>query len=117
MAVEIPTEVVVIIAAIVGAAARTLYPYWEKLRENPEILFERKFLGTAIVSFVSAVAIGIGLFPTLLENVADSGLSQSAIFATVALMAFGINSGSNMALSSKTVVVQKNPDGTTTPIK
>jgi hypothetical protein len=108
LATEIPTEIVVIVAAIIGTAARTLYPYWEKARENPDIVFERKFLGTALVSFVSAVAIGVGLFPSLLDNVADSGLSQAAVFATVALMAFGIDSGSNMLLSKKTT------SGTTT---
>lgn len=93
------TETIVIIGAIVGTAARTLFPYWEKLRENPDIIFERKFLGTAIVSFVAAVAIGIGIFPTLLEGVANSDLSLAGVFATTALAAFGLNAGTNMALS------------------
>lgn len=103
-------EVIVIIGAVVGSAARTLFPFWEKLRENPELIFERKFLGTAIISFVSAVALGIGAFPTLLESVQGLNLSPGVIFAIVATAAFGINSGANMLLSHKTTT----PTTTTT---
>ena len=106
MVTEITTEAVVIIGGIVGTAARTLFPFWERLRENPDLLFERKFLGTAIVSFVSAIAIGVGLYPSLLANIQDSGvsgLSISAIFVITALAAYGLNSGANDLLKSKTI--------------
>lgn len=102
MAIELPTEVIVIIAAIVGTAARTLYPYWERLRIDPDLIFERKFLGTAIVSFVGAMAIGLSLFPALLENVANSTLSAAGVFVVVALMAYSISAGSNEALKRTT---------------
>jgi hypothetical protein len=106
-ALEMPNETVVFIGAIVGSAARTLFPFWEKARENPDIIFERKFLGTAIISFVSAVALGIGAFPTLLQTVEGMNLSPGVIFAIVATAAFGINSGANMLLSHKTTAETK----------
>lgn len=96
------TDVVVIVGAILGAAAATLFPYWSKLRENPDLLFERKFLGTAIISVVGSAAIAIGLFPSLLEqaNQAGSTVSQGAVFAMTALTSFGLTRASNMVMPS-----------------
>lgn len=97
MVFELSTEWIVILASITGSAAATLYPYWEKLRVDPELLFEKKFLGTAIVSIVASVALGVSIFPSLFANI-PPGLSQAGIFAIVATSAFGINRGSNMML-------------------
>lgn len=116
MVIEISVEAVVVGGAILGTAARTLYPYWERLRDSPELLFEKKFLGTAIVSFVGAAAIGIGLFPTLLANIPQDGsLSLASVFAITALSAFGLNSGSNMILSHKTTSSPADTSTTTPP--
>lgn len=105
MAFEMSTEIIVIIASILGSAAATLYPYWEKLRETPELVFEKKFIGTAAISVITAVALGISIFPQMLETVVGSTLSLAGIFAIVATTAFGINRGSNMLMTRPFQVV------------
>lgn len=99
------TDLTVIAGAALGNFARTMIPYWAKLRENPEIVFERKFLGTAVISFIGALGLGLGLFPMFAETVQNSGLSLAAVFATVALSAFGLNAGINWGIDQ--VVVSK----------
>lgn len=104
-------EIMVFIGAVMGALAATMIPYWQKLRETPELIFERKFIGTAVLSAIAAFALAVGTFPTLLENIASeaSTLSLGAIFAITAAMSFGINRGANMALSAVEVVVAPAP--------
>ena len=99
MVFELSTETIVIIASIVGTAAGTLYPYWEKLRENPDIIFEKKFIGTAIVSVIASMALGFSIFPAMLESIEGTTLGLAGIFAMVATASFGINRGSNMMLT------------------
>ena len=92
-------EIVVYIAIVLGTVAGTLYPYWSKLREFPEMAFEKKFLGTAVISFIASLAISVSLFPTLLaQATADSSLSLASVFAITALSAFGLNRASNMIM-------------------
>jgi hypothetical protein len=98
------TDLAVIAGAALGNFARTMVPYWAKLREMPELVFERKFLGTAIISFIGALGLGLGLFPTFAASVGDSGLSLAAVFATVALSAFGLNAGINWGIDQVTAV-------------
>lgn len=95
-------EIMVFVGAVMGAFAATMLPFWQKLRENPELAFERKFIGTAIVAFVTSMALGIGTFPMLLDNIVSQAatLSLGAVFAITAAMSFGINRGANMALTA-----------------
>ena len=92
------TDLTVIGGAVLGNFARTMIPYWAKLKETPEILFEKKFLGTAIISFLGAIGVGLGLFPTILETVDVSSMSLAGIFAIVALASFGLNAGINWGI-------------------
>lgn len=95
-------EIMVFVGAIMGAFAATMIPFWAKLRENPDLAFERKFIGTAIVSFITSVAIGIGLFPVLIAQIAETAATASlaGIFAITAAASFGINRAGNMVLST-----------------
>ena len=102
-------ELMVFVGAVMGAFAATMLPFWAKLREDPNLVFEKKFIGTAIVAFVTAVALGIGVFPALLSGVADSALSLGAIFAITAAAAFGLNRGANMALPSPATEPEPKP--------
>ncbi len=49
------TTVVVLVVALGGALARTLVPYLQVLRDNPETTFDRKFLLPPIVSCIIAL--------------------------------------------------------------
>jgi len=93
-------EIMVFVGAIMGAFAATMIPYWAKLREDPSLAFEKKFIGTAVVSFVTAVAIGVGLFPVLIAQVDTATASLAGIFAITAAASFGINRAGNMVLST-----------------
>jgi hypothetical protein len=96
------TDLTVIAGATLGNFARTMIPYWAKLKEMPELVFEKKFLGTAIISFLGALGIGLGLFPTLIETVPVNSMSLAGIFAIVALSAFGLNAGINWGIDQVT---------------
>jgi hypothetical protein len=92
------TDVTVIAGATLGNFARTMIPYWAKLKEAPETIFEKKFLGTAIISFLGALGIGLGLFPSLVASTPIESMSLAGIFAVVALSAFGLNAGINWGI-------------------
>lgn len=92
------TDITVIAGATLGNFARTMIPYWAKLRETPEMIFEKKFLGTAIISFLGATGIGIGLYPTLIQNVDINTMSLAGIFAITSLSAFGLNAAMNWGI-------------------
>lgn len=49
------TTVVVLLIALLGALGRTLVPYLQILRDNPETPFDRKFLLPPLVSCVIAL--------------------------------------------------------------
>ena len=106
-------EWVVILACVIGTFARTLLPYWNKLQENPETVFEKKFLGTAALSFITSLAIGFGIFPSIFANVESNG-SLTSVFAIAALMAFGINTGANMIAGGGSNKPEE-PNGSLTP--
>lgn len=107
---QLLAHLTVIAGATLGNFARTMIPYWAKLQTNPDMIFEKKFLGTALVSFIGALGLGLGLFPTLIEQVPISSMSLAAIFAVVALTAYGINAGINWgmdkALKAEVLAVQ-----------
>ena len=111
-------ELVVFIAAVLGTLAGTLYPYWAKLRENPEMGFEKKFVGTAVISFIASIAISIGLFSMLVEaaqQIANTG-SLASVFAITATSAFGIARASNMLMPSREKAVETETSTTTTTV-
>jgi hypothetical protein len=49
------STIVVLVTAIVAAVARTLIPYLQTLRDNPETKFDSKFLVPPIVSCIIAL--------------------------------------------------------------
>lgn len=93
---------VVFAGAVAGAFAATMIPYWQKMREDPGIIFDKKFLGTALWAVGTSLGMSFWLFTTLLENAhtVSGTTSLGAIFIMTAVAAFGINTGTNKFLTS-----------------
>jgi hypothetical protein len=51
----VSNTVIVVFVALLGVVARTLVPYLQTLKDNPETTFDRKFCVPAVVSVVIAV--------------------------------------------------------------
>ena len=76
-----PTVVVLIVAAS-GALARTLVPYLETLKDNPDTPFNRKFLIPPVVSSViSLVTLPLALSALPREMLESPTLSISGLAA------------------------------------
>jgi hypothetical protein len=95
---------VVFAGAVAGAFAATMIPYWQKLREQPDLVFDKKFLGTALWAIGTALGMGFWLFTSLLDSAQKlaSVSSLGAIFIMTATAAFGINVGTNKFITSVT---------------
>lgn len=95
---------VVLAGAVAGSFAATMIPYWQKLRETPELIFEKKFLGTAVWAIATSLGMSFWLFTTLLQNAQSlsSNTSLGAIFIMTAVTAYGINVGTNKFITSVT---------------
>ena len=95
------TEGVVYGAAFLGTLARTLVPYWDRLRTNPETVFEKKFLGTAAIGLVTSAIIAVTLFVPMLQLVDNAGnATLGAVFALVFTSALGMNELINWGVRS-----------------
>jgi hydrogenase-4 membrane subunit HyfE len=81
------STVVVLLTAIVAIVARTLIPYLQTLRDNPETQFDRKFLVPPIISCIIALlTLPISLSalpPELLNPSAPSLALLVAVFVAV----------------------------------
>ena len=74
--------IVVLFVAVLGALARTLVPYLETLRDNPEMPFDRKFLVPPIVSCVIAlITLPLALSALPKELMESAALSTSGLVA------------------------------------
>jgi hypothetical protein len=99
---EIVTSGIVFGAAFLGTLARTILPYWDKLRAEPELVFEKKFLGTAAIALATSAVTAGSLFAPMLDLVDDAGnASLAAVFFIVFTAALGTNEIINWALSTK----------------
>ena len=96
------TQAVVFGGAFLGTLTRTLLPYWDKMRETPELVFEKKFLGTAVIAIIISAVVGATLFTpmmALVESVGEATLA--AVFFLVFTAALGTNEIVNQFISSK----------------
>src|SRR5512136_1070417 len=74
--------IVVLFVAVLGALARTLVPYLETLRDNPETPFDRKFLVPPVVSCVIAlITLPLALSALPKELMESATLSTSGLVA------------------------------------
>ena len=95
------TEAIVYGAAFLGTLARTLIPYWDRLRVNPDIVFEKKFLGTAAIGLATSAIIAVTLFGPMLQLVEAAGnATLGAVFALVFTSALGTNELINWGVRS-----------------
>lgn len=76
------TTVIVLLVALLGAVGRTLVPYLQVLRDNPDTVFDRKFLLPPIVSCVIAlITLPIALATIPKDMLELSALSLSSLVA------------------------------------
>jgi hypothetical protein len=96
------TQAIVFGAAFLGTLTRTLLPYWDKLRETPELVFEKKFLGTAAIGLATSAVIAATLFTPMMTLVSSAGeATLAAVFFLVFTAALGTNEIINQFLSTK----------------
>ena len=76
-----------LVVAVLGALARTLVPYLEQLRDNPDTQFDRKFLLLPLVSCIIALItlpLALSAMPKeLLEVPAVTSSGLIAVFLAV----------------------------------
>ena len=108
------TEGIVYGAAFLGTVARTLVPYWDRLRTNPETIFEKKFLGTAAIALATSAIIAASLFGPMLQLVEGAGnATLGAVFVMVFTAALGTNELINWGVRSSTTTNSPSPAVTT----
>lgn len=88
----------IVIAVLLGIAGRTVVPYLEALRDNPETTFDRKFIVPPIVSLV----IGLIISPLVLSVIPPEQLQavtlpgMAAVFASAWGMTDIVRSGQKL---------------------
>lgn len=65
----------VIVVVLLGIVGRTIVPYLETLRANPEMPFDKKFLVPAIVSVVIALITSPLVFASIPPEQLQAGIS------------------------------------------
>ena len=79
--------VATLLTAVFAAVARTLLPYLQTLRDNPETQFDRKFLVPSLVSCVIALlTLPVGLASLPPELLQPSTLTLSLLVAVFVAM-------------------------------
>lgn len=73
----------IVIAVLLGIAGRTLIPYLEELRANPETKWERKFLIPPMISLV----IGLLVSPLVLASIPPDQLNATTLPGLAAVFA------------------------------
>jgi hypothetical protein len=108
------TQAIVFGAAFLGTLTRTLLPYWDKLREMPELVFEKKFLGTAAIALATSAVMAATLFTPMMELVSAAGdATLAAVFFIVFTASLGTNEIINQFIRSR--LPGEIPTTTTTP--
>lgn len=92
-----------IIAVLLGIVGRTVIPYLEELRQNPDTTFDKKFLVPAVVSVVIALITA----PLVLAAIPPDQLEVTTLsgFAVLFVAAWGLTdvarAGQKLFTSSK----------------
>lgn len=97
---------VVFASAVMGAFARTMFPYLRKAKEQEElgepVRFERKYIYTSVFAAVASLITGMTLFPELLAQAGDvvTEAALPGIFFSGFLAAWGMNSVINNVIAT-----------------
>ncbi len=98
------TVLTVIAGVFIGIVGRTVLRFLEKLRAAEEtgeqFKFSLKFLITAVIGFITAIAPTVILFPVVMEKIgpAMGGLALPAILIISAMTAYGTNEAVNYSV-------------------
>lgn len=91
---EIPIEFIALIGIILGVIGKTLFPYFKKVMEDPNIIFNWGYVGTMIMSgFVAAVFV----FPLFVIPEGEPW----AVFIAAIVFAVSVNGVINYSLKSR----------------
>ena len=98
------TSWLVFVGIAIGQASRTLLPYWDKLKSGEIDMFDKKFIGTAIIAFVGAVIPSLALFPTVMDQLdpAVANVGLAATFVLSIFIGYGANDIVNYGLKLST---------------
>ena len=91
---DIPIEFVALVGVLIGVGIKTLFPYWKKCYEDPDISFNWGYAGTMLMS---AIVSGVLLFPTF--EIPEGNMLT--VLVTAIFFAAGVNSVFNYVLKGK----------------
>lgn len=94
------TSWVVVLGLLVGHAARTLLPYWDKIQAGEIDMFNKKFIGTAVIAFIGSIVPTFAFFPEAMERIGPhiGTFGIPTIFVLSVLVGYGANSVVNYGL-------------------
>ena len=84
-------------ACVAGVAFQTIIKWWDKWTDGQPIVFDKKFIGTAVAAFIGALTVSIPLLNASTEilnaNIPTYGLIIAWI--VTAAWAYALNNGTN----------------------
>jgi len=92
------TETIAIIGFLCGPVARTFYDFFWTIRDDPDLVFDRRYLITMVASIALSIIVGLISLPSLYQDMPTG--SQSYVFASSLAMGFMLNHVINRPLDS-----------------
>jgi hypothetical protein len=99
------TEIYVLIGIIAAVIWRTLYPYLQKLQENPGTPFDLRYI---LIALFTSAATAFIIFPTILPGIDISGATPVTIIAIAFFAAYTAQDIGTAASKGKTSTTLKN---------
>jgi ABC-type Fe3+-siderophore transport system permease subunit len=83
-------QAIAFIGTFLGVLFRTILPYLQKLKEDPDLTFDRKYLVTLAISFVESAVTTMLLFLSLPSEILST--ATSGFFVLLATFAWAYTS-------------------------
>lgn len=83
-------DTIAFIGVFLGVLYRTVIPYLSKLKEDPDITFDKKYIVTLVISFLESIVVAMLIFESLPTAITTSVTASLAIF--LASFAWGYTS-------------------------
>jgi len=92
------TETIAIIGFLCGPVGRTLYDFFWAIRDDPDLVFDRRYLITMVASIAISIIVGLVSLPSLYQNMPTG--SDVYVFASSLALGFMLNHVINRPLDS-----------------
>lgn len=92
------TETIAIIGFLCGPVARTFYDFFWTIRDDPDLVFDRRYLITMVASIAISIIVGLVSLPSLYQNMPTG--SQGYVFASSLALGFMLNHIVNRPIDS-----------------